>query len=351
MGSQHSHITDISELLKLYAVGERDFEQVNLIAADLHGRVLHGIDLSESLLNDANLQKADLRGADLSWADLSGANLQQADLRGAILIRADLSGANLRRANLLKADLSLASIAGANLDGATLPDGTVQTQTSEQQATLQFYYHPISTNARRVWIALLEKQVPFEPIQLNLDGDQFRQEFEAISPFNHVPALADGELNVIESLAILDYLEARYPTPPLMPVEPKAVAQVRMVEMVTVNELVPAMNPLIRQAMGFAPQAAQPADRAAPKVKQTLDFLTSLLGDRAYFGGDQLSLGDIVAGTAVPWLPELGIPLDEYPQLQQWRDRLMARESWQTTQPTPEAIETFKSQMQVLMNR
>ena len=37
---------------------------------------------------------------------------------------------------------------------------------------LKFYYLPLSVNARRVWVALLEKQIPFEPILLNLDGDQ-----------------------------------------------------------------------------------------------------------------------------------------------------------------------------------
>jgi glutathione S-transferase len=45
--------------------------------------------------------------------------------------------------------------------------------------------------------------------------------------------LVDGDFRVIESFAILDYLEARYPTPALMPAIPAAIAKVRMVEMVT----------------------------------------------------------------------------------------------------------------------
>jgi len=48
---------------------------------------------------------------------------------------------------------------------------------------------------------------------------------------------------------VLDYLEAKYPTPALLPTDAKAPATVRMVEMVTVNELSPAMAPLIRQMM------------------------------------------------------------------------------------------------------
>jgi glutathione S-transferase len=41
---------------------------------------------------------------------------------------------------------------------------------------LKFYYNPISINARRVWVALLEKQIPFEPILVNLDDDRFHDD-------------------------------------------------------------------------------------------------------------------------------------------------------------------------------
>lgn len=71
---------------------------------------------------------------------------------------------------------------------------------------LKFYYNPISVNARRVWVALLEKQIPFEPILVNLDGDQFHDDFTAINPLQRIPAIVDDKLRVVESLAILDYL-------------------------------------------------------------------------------------------------------------------------------------------------
>lgn len=70
---------------------------------------------------------------------------------------------------------------------------------------LKFYYNPISVNARRVWAALLEKQIPFEPILVNLDGDQFHDDFTAINPLQRIPAIVDDGLWVVESLAILDF--------------------------------------------------------------------------------------------------------------------------------------------------
>ncbi len=79
---------------------------------------------------------------------------------------------------------------------------------------LKFYYHPLSPISRRVLICLLEKSIEFEPVivQLNLK-EQFQPEFLALNPFHHVPVLVDGDVKLIESIAILDYLDARYPTP------------------------------------------------------------------------------------------------------------------------------------------
>jgi glutathione S-transferase len=68
---------------------------------------------------------------------------------------------------------------------------------------------------------------------------------------------------VIESLAILDDLEAQYPIPSLLPKDAKALATVRMVELVTVHELLPAMNPLIREMMGFVEIEAEKIDRSS----------------------------------------------------------------------------------------
>jgi glutathione S-transferase len=73
---------------------------------------------------------------------------------------------------------------------------------------LKFYYNPVSVNARRVWVALLEKQIPFVPILVNLDGDQLERDFTAVNPLQRVPVIEDDGFRVIESLAILDYLEA-----------------------------------------------------------------------------------------------------------------------------------------------
>lgn len=209
---------------------------------------------------------------------------------------------------------------------------------------LKFYYNPLSPNARRVWLTLLEKGIDFQPVLLNLDGDQLHAEFSAINPFHHIPVVVDDGLRIVESLAIMDYLETKYPTPTLLPQSAQAIATVRMVQMLTANELFPQVISLMCEAEDSAQflQAKQQTDKV-------LEFLTELLGESPYFGSQQLTLGDIVAGTAIPLLPKLGITLDDYPNLNNWCQRLLQREVWQKTQLSTADFEAFKRRVRVLV--
>lgn len=213
---------------------------------------------------------------------------------------------------------------------------------------LKFYHNPLSPNSRRVWVALLEKEIPFEEVLLNLDGDQFQPDFLTINPFHHVPVVVDDGFRVVESLAILDYLEAKYPTPALLPTDAQALATVRMVELVNANELVPAITPLLRQMMGFG-GAPQQLEQSKQKAIVVLKFFEHLLDDQPYFGSDRLTLAEIVAGTTVPMLPSMGVPLDDYPKLSAWCERLLQRQAWIKTAPSPEAMAAVKSRLKALI--
>ncbi len=211
---------------------------------------------------------------------------------------------------------------------------------------MKFYHNPLSPNSRRVWIALLEKELPFETIQMELDGDQLTPEFMTISPFHHIPALVDDDFNMVESQAILDYLEARHPDCALLPKDPKALGIVQMVRMATINELAPAMSPMVSQMFGFGEAAPEKLEQAKQKLAIVLGFFDRLLNGNAYFGGDRLSLADITAGVSIPWLPKLGMSIDEYPNIKVWSDLLQSRSSWQLTAPKPEMLEELKARMQ-----
>ncbi|MBR8836149.1 MAG: glutathione S-transferase family protein [Stigonema ocellatum SAG 48.90 = DSM 106950] len=209
---------------------------------------------------------------------------------------------------------------------------------------LKFYYNPLSPNARRVRLTLLEKGIQFEPILLNLDGDQLQPEFQEINPFHHIPVIVDNGFRMVESLAILDYLEAKYPKPAMLPTEPEALATVRMVQMITANELFPQVITLI-----YEREDSPQIEKAKQHINKVMDFFTEALGDSPYFGNEQLTLGDIVAGSAVPLLPKFGINLSDYPRIDDWCKRLMAREAWRKTELSAEEFEQFKRRVRVLV--
>jgi len=126
---------------------------------------------------------------------------------------------------------------------------------------LKFYYSRLSVNARRVWVTLLEKNLEFEPILMKLSGDQFQPDFLKLNPFHHIPVLVDGDFSVFESLAILDYLEAKYPQPSFMSHDAQEIAKIRTIELVTVNELPPASIVLMKDMLEVevAPQQIEKA--------------------------------------------------------------------------------------------
>ncbi|BAY44013.1 glutathione S-transferase domain-containing protein [Scytonema sp. HK-05] len=213
---------------------------------------------------------------------------------------------------------------------------------------LKLYHYPISPNSRRVWITLLEKELEFELVEMKLDGEQFQPEYLALNPFHHIPVLVDDGFNIVESLAILDYLEAKYPKPAMLPTDAKDLAKVKMVQLVSVNELLPATVSLSGVMLGLSVNAEK-IEQAKQKAATVLKFFEDLLDERPYFGSQSITLAEVVAGTIVPWLPRTGLSLSDYPKLSAWCDRLIARPAWQTTEATPEAMEALKSRMAARM--
>lgn len=93
---------------------------------------------------------------------------------------------------------------------------------------LKLYSFWRSSAAYRVRIALALKKQPYEyvPVHLVKDGgEQNKPEYRALNPQGRVPLLVDGDFRVAQSMAILDYLEAKFPKPALVPADAKARAR------------------------------------------------------------------------------------------------------------------------------
>lgn len=124
------------KLLELYGTGERNFQRIELIGAELNGAFLCQADFSHAEMMLASLNEASLEETKLNHAFLSGIDLIDAYLYRAELIKANLVGADLTQADLTEANLTGCNLGGANLSKANL-QGAILTEAVLIGANLQ----------------------------------------------------------------------------------------------------------------------------------------------------------------------------------------------------------------------
>lgn len=110
---------------------------------------------------------------------------------------------------------------------------------------MKLYTYFRSSAAYRVRIALNLKGLGYEavPVHLLKDGGQQRQEdYRQINPSGLVPALQDDRITLTQSMAIIEYLDERYPAVPLMPQDPPGRARVRELAQIIACDIHPLNN-------------------------------------------------------------------------------------------------------------
>ena len=194
---------------------------------------------------------------------------------------------------------------------------------------IRFYTHPFSIVPWRVQIALHEKALTYEKVETNLYTKAPTAEFLALNPFAQIPVLDDDGLVIAESIAILEYLEEKYPQPKLMPQDIAARAQVRKLMCWCTDYWPPAwkkwMAPRLPEGLGDAWTDVSVAEGRAQIVAH-LQVLEELLVGQTWLVGDY-SLADIAYAPFVLVLPrvELGEEILARPSVQRWVDQLLAR--------------------------
>jgi len=193
------------------------------------------------------------------------------------------------------------------------------------------YDHPLSPYSQKVKIALLEKGVPFEaPLPQALGSGQTDGPFQQASPRGEVPALIDGDVTVFDSTIILEYIEDRWPTPPLLPPTPAARARVRMIEDV-MDTHYEAINWGLAELVHFGRAEGALAEglhaRAGEQTRRWQAWLDARLGSADWFNGDDFGWGDLAV---IPYLngsTGFGLGPDAGTALHAWQARANARAS------------------------
>jgi glutathione S-transferase len=195
---------------------------------------------------------------------------------------------------------------------------------------IKLYDRHTSPNCQRTRIVLYEKNLPYETIPVDLVAkEQKRPEFLKMNPYGKVPVLVDGDTILYESCIINEYLEDKYPNPPLLPKDPGQRAKIRIGIDFGVNGTYPVYEKL-RNEM-FKPEGERDAgviDEARTALKKLLQRFENDLGDKPYLAGD-FSLLD---AAVVPRFLRLAVWEAITPELRRlsgWLERMKGRASVQ----------------------
>lgn len=183
----------------------------------------------------------------------------------------------------------------------------------------------------RVLLALHAKGLEFTGRRLRLMGGERETrspEFLAINPRGQTPVLVDHGVTVNESYAILQYLETRYPEPPLLPVDhPRALARV-LARAYEAETFACAYDP-IETLFVVPPADLSTAQRdSIAAALAAVEFEMALWEARAaeanFIAGDTFTLADCAFYPTLAYMQRRGLPLTAYPQLDGYRRRVQA---------------------------
>ena len=197
---------------------------------------------------------------------------------------------------------------------------------------MQLYSGPLSLFTAKVRVALAEKGLAYDLVSVPFSRARGYQpklpEMLAINPKGQVPVLVDGEVAIYDSTLILEYLEDRYPEPPLFPRDVAGRARCRQLEAAADEILFPHVWPLIAEVY-YKPDAAE---RDPARVTEALAAIAAhyagldrILDGRAYLCGE-FTVADIGYFLTMTFATSLGAAPDaELTNLAAWAGRVATR--------------------------
>ena len=183
---------------------------------------------------------------------------------------------------------------------------------------MKLYTYFRSSAAYRVRIALNLKGVAYDSVPINLlTGEQRAESYRAVNPQGRVPSLDIGAATLIQSPAILEYLDECYPEPPLLPVGAVNRAKVRAVASLIGCDIHPLNNSgtiaYLKKRLGHDQATAD--EWYAHWVHEGFDAIEKLIEPGPYAFGSRISLADVYLVPQVFNARRFNVSLEAYPKI------------------------------------
>ncbi|MEJ2345101.1 MAG: glutathione S-transferase N-terminal domain-containing protein [Gammaproteobacteria bacterium] len=194
---------------------------------------------------------------------------------------------------------------------------------ANRRSVMTLFSSPTDPYCHRTRIVLAEKGITYEIA--NVEPDKLPEDLVDLNPYNSVPTLVDRELVLYDARVIVEYLDERFPHPPLMPVDPVSRAKARL-----------ALYRIDVDWYSQVDELESGDEKRAAKARKILrDSLTAgaeVFAAMPFFLSDELSLVDCAILPLLWRLPQYGVELPTQAKaVEDYARRLFKRESFQAS--------------------
>lgn len=196
-----------------------------------------------------------------------------------------------------------------------------------KRSSMLFYSDGYSQFSHRVRIVLAEKGVTVEVVDVDIYDKP--EDLAVLNPYNSLPTLVDRDLVLYDANIMMEYLDERFPHPPLFPVYPVARAQSRLWIYRIDRDWAGLVDKL--QAEDGTPAEL---DKARKELRESIISVSPIFAEKPFFMSDEFTIVDCCVLPILWRLPEIGIRLPETKAtkpLLDYKARLLERESIQAS--------------------
>ncbi len=193
---------------------------------------------------------------------------------------------------------------------------------ANRRSLMTLFSRPTDIHSHRARLVMAEKNINIEIT--NVPGPDLPEDLMDLNPYHSVPTLVDRDLTLYDSRVIIEYIDERFPHPPLMPVDPVTRAQFRL-----------ALFRIETDWYSLAEETDITSDgklgtRSRKLLRESILQSAELFGARPYFLSEEFSLVDCTIAPLLWRLPVYGVDLGrDAESIEDYMNRVFSRRSFQ----------------------